>query len=122
MKLNAAQNIFLNNVAVDKVYMNNELVWPTGSEAPSTYTTTLDFTLVSGSDWVLKGGNGSSPGSTIPSKIYTLGPQSAGYDYGNIFLWIESTTSESFDDVSQANVFCTTNGATTNRVIAYSVV
>ena len=68
---------------------------------PSTYTTTLDFTLVSGSDWVLKGGNGSSPGSTIPSKIYTLGPQSAGYDYGNIFLWIESTTSESFDDVSQ---------------------
>ena len=120
MKLNAAQNIFFDNIEVDQVYMNNELVWPTGSEAPSTYTTTLDFNSVSGSDWVLKGGNSSSPGSTIPSKIYTLGPQSAGYDYGNTFLWIESTTSEPFDDVSQASVFCTTNGATTQRVIAYA--
>ena len=90
---------------------------------PSTFTTTLDFTSVAGAGWVLKNGNSGSPGSTIPSKIYTVGPQSVGYDYGNIFLWLESTTGFPFDTIygagNQASVYCTTNGATTNRAIAY---
>lgn len=90
---------------------------------PSTFTTTLDFTSVTGTGWVLKNGNSGSPGSTISSKIYTVGPQSVGYDYGNIFLWLESTTGFPFDTIygagNQASVYCTTNGATTNRAIAY---
>ena len=65
MKLNAAQNIFLNNVAVDKVYMNNELVWPTGSEStpwsPSTDITTVAWIDASDSS------NYSTSGTTLTS-------------------------------------------------------
>ena len=93
--------------------------------APTTFTTTLDFTSVTGTGWVLKNGDagGGSPGSTIPSKIYTVGPQSVGYDYGNVFLWLESTTGFPFDTIfgagNQASVFCGTNGDSTGRAIAY---
>lgn len=90
--------------------------------APSTFTSTLDFTSVTGTGWVLKTNSGNQPGSTISSKIYTLGPQSVGYDYGNVFLWLVSTTGFGFDDISggdsQVSVYCTSNGTTTQTALS----
>ena len=64
MKLNAAQNIFLNNVEVDKVYMNNELVWPTGSDTP--WSPSSDITTVAWID-ASDSSNYSTSGTTLTS-------------------------------------------------------
>jgi len=42
-RINIAQNIYLNNVSVDKLYMNNELIWP-----PNSYYVSTDGTDDSG--------------------------------------------------------------------------
>jgi len=117
MKLNAAQNIFLNNVAVDKVYMNNELVWPTGSDtlwSPSTDITTVAWIDASDSS------NYSTSGATLTSVTdkagtYTMtvgGTPTVGNTQNglNVFTfdgndeYLQSTTYES--QVSSGNHWC----------------
>jgi len=117
MKLNAAQNIFLNNVEVDKVYMNNELVWPTGSDtlwSPSTDITTVAWIDASDSS------NYSTSGATLTSVTdksgtYTMtvgGTPTVGNTQNglNVFTfdgndeYLQSTTYES--QVSSGNHWC----------------
>ena len=117
MKLNAAQNIFLNNVAVDKVYMNNELVWPTGSDtlwSPSTDITTVAWIDASDSS------NYSTSGATLTSVTdksgtYTMtvgGTPTVGNTLNslNVFTfdgndeYLQSTTYEA--QVSSGNHWC----------------
>ena len=50
MKLNDAQNLFINNVEVDNVYMNNELIWPTGSGLPAGWVSQAPGTFEFGED------------------------------------------------------------------------
>ena len=117
MKLNAAQNIFLNNVAVDKVYMNNELVWPTGSDTP--WSPSTDITTVAWID-ASDSSNYSTSGATLTSVTdksgtYTMtvgGTPTVGNTQNglNVFTfdgndeYLQSTTYES--QVSSGNHWC----------------
>ena len=111
MKLNAAQNIFLNNVAVDKVYMNNELVWPTASveESPDPWSPSTDITTVAWID-ASDSSNYSTSGTTLTSVTdkagtYTLtvgGTPTVGntqnglnvFDFDGNGEYLQSTTYE----------------------------
>ena len=117
MKLNAAQNIFLNNVAVDKVYMNNELVWPTGSNTP--WSPSTDITTVAWID-ASDSSNYSTSGTTLTSVTdksgtYTMtvgGTPTVGNTQNglNTFTfdgngeYLQSTTKEA--QVSSGNHWC----------------
>jgi len=61
-RINTAQNIYFNNVSVDKVYYNNELIWPSSSAwSPSTDITTTAWIDASDSS------NYSTSGTTLTS-------------------------------------------------------
>jgi len=109
MKLNAAQNIFLNNVEVDQVYMNNELVWPTGSNtpwSPSTDITTVAWIDASDSSNYSANGSNELTSVTDKSGTYTMtvgGTPTVGNTLNslNVFTfdgngeYLQSTTYES---------------------------
>jgi len=117
MKLNAAQNIFLNNVEVDKVYMNNELVWPTGSDTP--WSPSTDITTVAWID-ASDSSSYSTSGATLTSVTdkagtYTMtvgGTPTVGNTQNglNVFTfdgndeYLQSTTYEA--QVSSGNHWC----------------
>jgi hypothetical protein len=93
MKLNAAQNIFLNNVAVDKVYMNNELVWPTGSNTP--WSPSTDITTVA---WI--DASDSTSYSTSGATITSVTDKSGTYT-----MTVSGTPVIASDTLNSLNVF-----------------
>jgi len=117
MKLNSAQNIFLNNAEVDQVYMNNELVWPTGSSTP--WSPSADITAVAwidasdSSNYSTSGANLTSVTDKAGTYTMTVGgtPTVGNTQNGlNVFTFngsdefLQSTTYES--QVSSGNHWC----------------
>jgi len=96
MKLNDAQNIFFNNNVVDTVYMNNELIWPTGSglpagwisQAPGTFNFGEDLDAYSnrGEVWMRKDSNNAGAGQSID---FSSDPEST---LGNLKLYFTTAT------------------------------
>lgn len=92
-------------------------------QAASTFTTSFDFTAVTGSNWELRTGSGGSPGSNIiTSKIYTLPAQAVGYNYGNpsLFLWLYSQSGYEINDIygADAQAGVSGSGASVNTQLA----
>jgi len=93
MKLNAAQNIFLNNVEVDQVYMNNELVWPTGSDTP--WSPSTDITTVA---WI--DASDSTSYSTSGATLTSVTDKAGTYT-----MTVGGTPVISSDTLNSLNVF-----------------